>query len=138
MKRILSWVVCVLLLVGCAVGIAMGVRRGPATGQPVPYPDSPIAAVTFHSTIDSNKGNLPVPEADLEELVSWLSSFTVGNRVGKGKNMVPGTGSVEMTLTYANGTWERRSLDIIHLDGVAYLVESPNAPQCYVTLLNGN
>ena len=138
MKRILSWVVCVLLLVGCAVGIAMGVRRGPATGQPVPYPDSPIAAVTFHSTIDSNKGNLPVPEADLEELVSWLSSFTVGNRVGKGKNMVPGTGSVEMTLTYANGTWERRSLDIIHLNGVAYLVEYPNAPQCYVTLLNGD
>ena len=138
MKRILSWVVCVLLLVGCAVGIVMGVRRGPATGQPVPYPDSPIAAVTFHSTIDSNKGNLPVPEADLEEIVSWLSSFTVGNRVGKGKTMVPGTGSVEMTLTYADGTSERRSLDIIHLDGVAYLVESPNAPQCYVTLLNGS
>ena len=138
MKRILSWILCVLLLVGCAVGIVMGVRRGLATGQPVPYPDSPISAITFHSTIDSNKGNLPVPEADLEEIVSWLSSFTVGNRVGKGKTMVPGTGSVEMTLTYADGTSERRSLDIIHLDGVAYLVKYPNAPQCYVTLLNGN
>ena len=139
MKRILSWIVCDLLLVGCAVGIVMGVRRGPATGQPVPYPDSPISAVTFHSTIDSNKGNLPVPEADLEEIVNWLYAFQVGNRVWKNrKNLVPGTGSVEMTLTYVDGTSERRSLDIIHLDGVAYLVKYPNAPQCYVTLLNGS
>lgn len=137
MKRILSWVVCVLLLVGCAVGIVMSVRRGPATGQPVPYPDSPITAITFHSIINS-AGDLPVPEEDMEEIVSWLYAFQVGNRVGKGKNMVPGTGSVEMTLTYADGTSERRSLDIIHLNGVAYLVESPNAPQCYVTLLNGD
>ena len=138
MKRILSWVVCVLLLVGCAVGIAMGVRRGPATGQPVPYPDSPIAAITFHSIINS-AGDLPVPEEDMEEIVSWLYAFQVGNRVGKNrKNLVPGTGSVEMTLTYVDGTSERRSLDIIHLNGVAYLVESPNAPQCYVTLLNGD
>ena len=136
MKRILSWVVCVLLLVGCAVGIVMGVRRGPATGQPVPYPDSPITAITFHSIINS-AGDLPVPEEDMEEIVSWLYAFQVGNRVGKNrKNLVPGTGSVEMTLTYADGTSERRSLDIIHLNGVAYLVESPNAPQCYVTLLN--
>lgn len=137
MKRILSWIVFVLLLVGCAVGIVMGVRRGPATGQPVPYPDSPIAAITFHSIINS-AGDLPVPEEDMEEIVSWLYAFQVGNRVGKGKTMVPGTGSVEMTLTYADGTSERRSLDIIHLNGVAYFVESPNAPQCYVTLLNGN
>ena len=138
MKRILSWVVCVLLLVGCAVGIAMGVRRGPATGQPVPYPDSPITAITFHSIINS-AGDLPVPEEDMEEIVSWLYAFQVGNRVGKNrKNLVPGTGSVEMTLTYADGTSERRSLDIIHLNGVAYLVECPNAPQCYVTLLNGD
>ena len=138
MKRILSWVVCVLLLVGCAVGIVMGVRRGPATGQPVPYPDSPITAITFHSIINS-AGDLPVPEEDMEEIVSWLYAFQVGNRVGKNrKNLVPGTGSVEMTLTYVDGTWERRSLDIIHLNGVAYLVEYPNAPQCYVTLLNGD
>ena len=135
MKRILSWVVCVLLLVGCAVGIVMGVRRGPATGQPVPYPDSPITAITFHSIINS-AGDLPVPEEDMEEIVSWLYAFQVGNRVGK--NLVPGTGSVEMTLTYADGTSERRSLDIIHLNGVAYLVEYPNAPQCYVTMLNGD
>ena len=137
MKRILSWIVCVLLLLGCAVGIVMGVRRGPATGQPVPYPGSPITAITFHSIINS-AGDLPVPEEDMEEIVSWLYAFQVGNRVGKGKTMVPGTGSVEMTLTYADGTSERRSLDIIHLNGVAYFVESPNAPQCYVTLLNGN
>ena len=137
MKRICSVIVCVLLLAGGAVGIVMGVRRGPATGQPVPYPDSLITAITFHSIINS-AGDLPVPEEDLEEIVSWLYAFQVGNRVGKGKTMVPGTGSVEMTLTYADGTWERRSLDIIHLDGVAYLVESPNAPKCYVTLLNGN
>ena len=135
MKRILSWVVCVLLLVGCAVGIVMGVRRGPATGQPVPYPDSPITAITFHSIIN-NTGDCPVPEADLEEITNWLSSFTVGNRVGK--TLVPGTGSVEMTLTYADGTSERRSLSIIHLDGVTYYINSPNAPACYLTLLNGN
>ena len=98
----------------------------------------PISAITFHSTIN-NAGDLPVPEADLEEIVNWLYAFQTGNRVWKNrKNLVPGTGSVEMTLTYADGTSERRSLDIIHLDGVAYLVKSPNAPQCYVTLLNGN
>ena len=136
MKRICSVIVCVLLLAGGAVGIVMGVRRGPATGQPVPYPDSPITAITFHDTIDSNKGNLPVPDADLEEITNWLSSFTVGNRVGK--TLVPGTGSVEMTLTYADGTSERRSLSIIHLDGVTYYINSPNAPACYLTLLNGN
>ncbi len=137
MKRIFSVIVCVLLLVGGAVGIAMGVRMGPATGQPVPYPDSPITAITFHSIIN-NEGDLPVPAADLEEIVSWLYAFQVGNRVGKGKNMVPGTGSVEMTLTYADGTTERRSMDIIHLDGVAYLVKQPNAPECYLTLHNSN
>ena len=136
MKRICSVIVCVLLLAGGAVGIALGIRTGPATGQPVPYPDSPITAITFHDTIDSNKGNLPVPEADLEEITNWLSSFTVGNRVGK--TLVPGTGSVEMTLTYADGTSERRSLSIIHLDGVTYYINSPNAPACYLTLLNGN
>ena len=137
MKRICSVIVCVLLLAGGAVGIALGIRTGPATGQPVPYPDSPITAITFHSIIN-NTGDCPVPDADLEEIVSWLYAFQVGNRVGKGKTMVPGTGSVEMTLTYADGTSERRSLDIIHLNGVAYFVESPNAPKCYVTLLNGN
>ena len=135
MKRICSVIVCVLLLAGCAVGIVMGVRRGPATGQPVPYPDSPIAAITFHSIIN-NTGDCLVPDADLEEITNWLSSFTVGNRVGK--TLVPGTGSVEMTLTYADGTSERRSLSIIHLDGVTYYINSPNAPACYLTLLNGN
>ena len=101
MKRICSVIVCVLLLAGGVVGIALGIRTGPATGQPVPYPDSPITAITFHSIIN-NTGDCPVPEADLEEITNWLSSFTVGNRVGK--TLVPGTGSVEMTLTYADGT----------------------------------
>ena len=89
--------------------------------------------------LKEDQDDLPVPEEDMEEIVSWLYAFQVGNRVGKNrKNLVPGTGSVEMTLTYADGTSERRSLDIIHLDGVAYLVKYPNAPQCYVTLLNGS
>ena len=135
MKRICSVIVCVLLLAGGAVGIALGIRTGPATGQPVPYPDSPITAITFHSIINS-AGDLPVPEEDMEEIVSWLYAFQVGNRVGK--TLVPGTGSVEMTLTYADGTSERRSLSIIHLDGVTYYINSPNAPTCYLTLLNGN
>ena len=133
MKRICSVIACVLLLAGGAVGIAMGVRRGPATGQPVPYPDSPITAITFHSIIN-NTGDCPVPDADLEEIVSWLYAFQVGNRVGKGKTMVPGTGSVEVTLTYADGTSERRSMDIVHLDGVTYYVECPNAPESYLAL----
>ena len=131
MRRAFSWILCVLLLGGCA---ACG-WPGPATGQSVPYPNSPITAITFHSIID-NAGDCPVPEADLEEITTWLSAFKVGVRVGKGKNMVPGTGSVEMTLTYADGTSERRSLDIIRLNGVAYHVKYPNAPECYVTLLN--
>ena len=135
MKRICSVIVCVLLLAGGVVGIALGIRTGPAPGQPVPYPDSLITAITFHSIINS-AGDLPVPEEDLEEIVSWLYAFQVGNRVGK--TLVPGTGSVEMTLTYADGTSERRSLSIIHLDGVTYYINSPNAPACYLTLLNGD
>lgn len=131
MRRILSLIICVLLLGGCAAQ-----RRGaPAIGQPVSYPDSPITAVTFHSTIN-NAGDLPVPEEDLEEITAWLYAFKVGDWVGE--NLVPGTGAVKMTITYADGTREKRSLSTVTVDGLLYRVICPNAPQCYVTLLNGN
>lgn len=131
MKRMLALVLCVLLLSGCA----KPGNAGPATGQPVSYPDSPITAVVFHSMING-RGDIPVPEEDLEEIADWFYAFTVGDRTGEA--VVPGTGQVRMTLTCADGTTEERSLSTVAVDGVSYYVECPNAPECYVSLINGN
>ena len=120
MKRTVTLFACLLLGLLCACG---------ARGEAVFDEDREIVTVTRHSIINQ-EGDTVVPEEYLDEVVQWLRQFRVGKRVGR--TLVPGTGSVSVTVVYADGECVTVSIGLVVIDGVRYKIEAPDAPECWV------
>ena len=63
----------------------------------------------------------------MAEIISWLNSFTVGEKAPD--VLPPGTGTWQVEIEYADGTVVKQSLDTITIDGVIYYLDSDPQPE---------
>ena len=96
-------------------------------GQPVFREDLAIIAVTFESNINGH-GTEPVPEENLQKIVNWLRQFKIGRIVESGAQLNPGSGSVCVSVTYADGSQQTTSLDSVQVQDTLYLINKPLEP----------
>ena len=95
-----------------------------------------VTVVTLHVSIN-NLGDVVVPDEALPEILAWLDAMTVGQRHYQ-PTVPPGTGSVMLTLSYADGRVMTINPDIVTRDGISYDVDAPAPPASYKRLVNGS
>ncbi|MBE6977294.1 MAG: hypothetical protein E7438_01440 [Ruminococcaceae bacterium] len=85
-----------------------------------------IVRITFYAYCGQGKGS-DVPAENMEEIINWLNSFTVGV---KGPDVLPpGSGTYQVEIEYADGTVIKRSLDTITINGVIYYLKAEQHPE---------
>ena len=107
--------------------------KNPYFGQPVFREDQQILAVEFDSNINGH-GHEVIPDSSLDEIVNWLRRFTIGRCLGDSTILSPGAGSVQVTVTYADGSQQTAALDHIRMDDVFYVIDAPPAPDALPSL----
>ena len=92
-----------------------------------------VSRVTFYAYYGSGIGS-DVPEEHLEEILSWLDSFTIGNVVLG--DLSPGTNTVYVEIEYADGTSIKQGLDTATVGGIGFYTHSDNEPDCLREILS--
>jgi|GEM_PF-5938475 len=95
-----------------------------------------ISRITFYGYHDYGTGKgSEVPQEYMDEIINWLATFTVGDKV---PDLVPpGTNSVHMEIVYSDGIIFESGLDTVRLDGATYYMEHDNVPpECYYEILS--
>ena len=99
----------------------------PNIGQPILQDKLKITAVTFDSTIN-NHGLEVIQDADMHTIVSWLRQFTVGQPLPKEAPLKPGSGSIQVIVTYENGSTQNIAIDYIQIGTRYYHIDRPDPP----------
>lgn len=92
-----------------------------------------IARVAFYGYY--GKGTrVDVPYENINEIINWLGTFTLGESVTTA--IPPGTNTHVVEIEYVDGTVVKQGLDVIEIYGVSYELECGKHPECYWHLLS--
>ena len=92
-----------------------------------------IKRITFYAYYGSGKGS-DVPVEHLDEITTWLDSFTIDKEVPE--PTPPGTNTIYVEIEYFDGTIVKKSLDTATVDGITYYIKGDNAPACYEDIIS--
>ena len=133
-KRFLLIGIVVMLCLLISVLVRLSVYDpNPMAGQPVFREDQEILTVVFDSIIN-NHGRESVSYASLDEVVNWLRQFTVGRKLRNNESLPSGSGSIEVTVTYADGSQQTTSVTHVLIDGEQYEINRPTMPDAVPSL----
>jgi len=128
MKKYITFVlalICVLGMVGCSTNKVDKTK-------PV-FETENITRITFYTLPSGGKG-FDVPSEYVEEITTWLGSFTIDEKADD-KVLAPGSNSVSVEIEYADGTVMSNGLSTTKVDGDTYYMKHEDAPQCYFDIL---
>ena len=92
-----------------------------------------IVGITVYAYYGAGKGSV-VPDEDMNEMINWLDTFTVGERV---VGMVPpGTNTVYVEIEYSDGTIAKCGTDTIKVNGVMYYTNCDYRPDALYRALS--
>ena len=92
-----------------------------------------IKRITFYAYYGNGKGS-DVPVEHLDEIITWLGSFTIDKEVPK--LIPPGTNTIHVEIEYLDGTIVKRGLDTATVDGITYYIKGDSAPECYEEIIS--
>lgn len=92
-----------------------------------------VDAVDFFKT--GTRESVSVPREDLDEILEWLGTFTVGSQTEE--YLIPGSNYISVRIVYGDGTVLENSLSTITRRSVLYYMDAASAPKCYLSLVNG-
>ena len=92
-----------------------------------------IKRITFYAYSGEGKGS-DVPSEHLDEIITWLDSFTLDKEVPE--LLPPGTNTKHVEIEYLDGTIVERGLDTATVDGITYYIKGDTAPECYEEILS--
>lgn len=75
-----------------------------------------------------------VTDEDMEEIMEWLETFRVGDRVKRRDEQPAGTNSVYVRIEYLDGTIVENGLSTIKLAKKEYYLIYADAPEAYLRL----
>lgn len=79
-----------------------------------------------------------VPQQYMTEIVNWLGTFTVGEKISEDIPIAPGTGFYYVHIVYSDGTEVKNNLSTINIDGTSYYMSSAETPECFMEILSQN
>ena len=152
MKRILSVVLCVLLLF-CFAACDEETDAQPVTARTAEashaettlaepsqtnektlvFDTENIKRITFYAYYGNGKGS-DVPVEHLDEIITWLDSFTIDKEVPE--LIPPGTNTIKVEIEYFDGTIVKKGLDTTTVDGITYYIKGDNSPACYEEIIS--
>lgn len=94
-----------------------------------------ITRVTFYGFGGAGQG-VNVPSESMKEIVNWLGTFSVGEKVSEFPPLPPGTGEIVVEIVYADGTIVKQPLQLVEVSGVAYYTKCGDEPACYREILS--
>ena len=92
-----------------------------------------IKRITFYAYYGNGKGS-DVPAKHLDEIITWLDSFTIDKEVPE--LIPPGTNTINVEIEYFDGTIVKRGLDTATVDGITYYIKGDTAPECYEEIVS--
>jgi len=93
-----------------------------------------INRITFYRYSGYGKGS-DVPENNMQEIINWLATFTVGEKVPD--EPVDGDNFIYVEIGYKDGTIVKVPLDTVTVNGVQYYTDNGQTPtpDCFVEIL---
>ena len=91
-----------------------------------------IVRITVYGHYGRSKG-CDVPEKYMGEIMGWLESFIIGDKVAD--ILPPGTNTNYIEVQYFDGTIVKKGMDVISVDGVAHFVKHDKEPDCFYKVL---
>ncbi len=128
MKKLIS----IFLVLGCMSGL-FGCSANNADKNVQVFETENIAHITFYSLPTGGAGG-EVPIEYLEEITTWLSSYTIDEKV-EDDVLAPGSNSISIEIEYDDGTIVKNGLDTIEIDGITYYMKREDAPECFYKIL---
>ena len=92
-----------------------------------------IKRITFYAYYGNGKGS-DVPVEHLDEIITWLDSFTIDKEVPE--SIPPGTNTINVEIEYFDGTIVKKGLDTTTVDGITYYIKGDNSPECYEEIIS--
>ncbi|MDO4747930.1 MAG: hypothetical protein Q4A12_02000 [Eubacteriales bacterium] len=92
-----------------------------------------ITSITFYAYYGKGKGS-KVPKEHMDEIITWLDSFTIDKEVPE--LLPPGTNTINVEIEYFDGTIIKRGLDTATVDGITYYIKGDTAPECYEEIVS--
>ncbi len=87
-----------------------------------------IKRILFYN--DTTLEEVEVPEEYLDEIITWLESFTIDKEVEKDK-LEPGSDAYCVQIEYEDGTIVKNGLWIYEMDGKQYYTKGADTPECW-------
>ena len=87
-----------------------------------------IKRILFYN--DTTLEEVEVPEEYLDEIITWLESFTIDKEVEKDK-LEPGSDAYCVQIEYEDGTIVKIGLWIYEMDGKQYYTKGADTPECW-------
>ena len=92
-----------------------------------------IKRITFYAYYGNGKGS-DVPAEHLNEIITWLDSFTIDEEASE--LVPPGTNTINVEIEYMDRTVVKKGLDTTTVDGITYYIKGDTAPECYNEIIS--
>ena len=92
-----------------------------------------IKRITFYAYYGNGKGS-DVPAEHLNEIITWLDSFTIDEEASE--LVPPGTNTINVEIEYMDRTVVKKGLDTTTVDGITYYIKGDTAPECYEEIVS--
>ena len=142
-KNILSLILCILILVcfvSCGENTDDDALSTENTSQNktnnesiVIFDTENVKRITFYSYYGDGKGS-DVPAENLDEIITWLDSFKVGEEVPIPPP--PGTNTHYIEIEYLDGRIVKEGMDTTAVNEVAYYIKGDHTPECYWEIIS--
>ena len=92
-----------------------------------------IKRITFYAYYGYGKGS-DVPAEHLNEIITWLDSFTIDEEAPE--LVPPGTNTINVEIEYMDRTVVKKGLNTTTVDGITYYIKGDTAPECYNEIIS--
>ena len=92
-----------------------------------------IKRITFYAYYGNGKGS-DVPAEHINEIITWLDSFTIDEEASE--LVPPGTNTINVEIEYMDRTVVKKGLDTTTVDGITYYIKGDTAPECYEEIVS--
>lgn len=92
-----------------------------------------VKRITFYAYYGNGKGS-DVPPEHLNEIITWLDSFTIDKETPE--LVPPGTNTIYVEIEYMDGIVVKKGLDTTAVDEITYYIKGDTAPECYNEIIS--
>ena len=92
-----------------------------------------VKRITFYAYYGDGKGS-DVPAQNLDEIITWLDSFKIGEEVPT--PLPPGTNTYYIEIEYLDGRIVKEGMDTTDVNGVGHYIESNYIPECFWEIIS--